>query len=235
MKSAKSVLCALAIVVGTTAIAVAAIPKFCMECNFSGQNIPGSDLSNGVYFASNFESADLAGASFRGSRVVAANFEKSDLRGAAFDGVDCLACNFAAAKLDGATFARSAMAAANFAGFDSRVDTIQLRSLLAGCIACNFSKAQLRGQDLSELPLISIDFSKADLRQVRFDGAMLCWYHNAGPQRQIQCDKLGGAQTAGATFAGVQVCDDPLDRASCSAVPAADFLRLSGLRSLSAP
>ena len=161
--------------------------------------------------------------------MIAANFAKANLSAAAFDGADCLACNFSDAKLDGATFFQVRMAAANFSGFASRLDNGQIRNLLAGCIVCNFSKGKFIGYDLADLPILNIDFGHADLRQVRFDGAIMCWYDGMGAKRAMSCDKLGGAQIDGASFASIKVCDDPLDAPTCTVVPDADFRRSAGI------
>jgi uncharacterized protein YjbI with pentapeptide repeats len=212
-----------------TAFGAGAAPKYCMGCDFKAQHLQGADLSGAVYFAANFKDADLSGASFRGARLIAANFSKANLRGTAFDGADCLACNFSGAKLDGATFLQVRLTAANFSGFDSRLDNAQMRNLLAGCTVCDFSKGKFTGYDLALAPIVDVDFSRADLRQVRFDGAIMCWYQGIGAKSVMACDKLGGAQIEGASFAGIRVCEDPLDERTCTVVAGADFRRNAGI------
>jgi uncharacterized protein YjbI with pentapeptide repeats len=200
-----------------------------MGCDYKAQTLKGADFAGGVYFGANFEGADLTGASFRSARIIAANFGKANLSAAAFDGADCLACNFSNAKLDGATFTQVRLAAANFSGFAAHMDNAQLRNLLAGCVVCNFKKGTFTGYDLAAVPLVNVDFDRADLRQVRFDGAIMCWYEGGAGKRAMACDKLGGAQIEGASFAGIRVCEDPLEATSCTVVSDADFRRYAGI------
>lgn len=229
MNVSKLVLGLLVIVAASSVAGAGAVEKFCLGCDYKAQNLHGADLSGGIYFGSNFEGADLSHASFRSARIIAANFEKANLSAAAFDGADCLACNFSGAKLDGATFTQVRLAAANFSGFNAHMDNAQLRNLLAGCVVCDFKKSTLTGYDLAQVPLISVDFNHADLRQVRFDGAVMCWYNGREPKRAIACDKLAGAQIEGASFAGIRVCEDPLDAKTCTVVADADFRRDAGI------
>ena len=229
MNLSKLTLGILIIVAASTAFGAGAVQKFCMGCDYKAQSLKGADFSGGVYFGANFEGADLTGASFRSSRIVAGNFGKATLNAVAFDGADCLACNFSNAKLDGATFTQVRLAAANFSGFAAHVDNVQLRNLLSGCIVCNFQKSNLTGYDLAGIPLVSVDFGHADLRQVRFDGAIMCWYEEKGSKRAMACDTLGGAQIEGASFAGIRVCEDPLTATTCTVVADADFRRSAGI------
>jgi uncharacterized protein YjbI with pentapeptide repeats len=204
-------------------------PKLCTGCNFAGAQLAGSDLTNAVYSAVNFEGASLERVSFRNAKIIAANFKDADLRGAAFDGAECLACNFEGAKLDRATFIGARMVAANFKGLAASVDSQQLRGLLSGCISCNFSGASLADRDFSGLTLISVDLSQADLRNTKFDGAVLCWYTVNGAQRTLTCDKMAGAIVEGASFRNVQVCDNPLERQGCVPVDMETLRKQSGL------
>jgi uncharacterized protein YjbI with pentapeptide repeats len=204
-------------------------PKLCSGCNFAGAQLSGTDLTNAVYIGANFEGANLERVSFRNAKIIAGNFKDADLRGAAFDGAECLACNFLGAKLDGATFLGSRMIAANFKGFTASVDSQQLRGLLSGCISCNFSGASLAGRDFSGLTLISVDLSQADLRNTKFDGAVLCWYSVNGAQRTLTCDKIADAIVDGATFHNVQLCDNPLERQGCAPVDMETLRKQTGL------
>jgi uncharacterized protein YjbI with pentapeptide repeats len=204
-------------------------PKLCSGCNFAGAQLAGSDLTKAVYVGVNFEGANLERISFRNARILAANFKDADLRGAAFDGAECLACNFEGAKLDGATFTGVQMLAANFKGFAASVDSQQLRGLLSGCMTCNFSGASLAGRDFSGITLISVDFSQADLRNTKFDGAVLCWYSVNGAQRTMACNKMADAIIEGASFRNVQICDNPWERQGCVPVDAATLRKQSGL------
>jgi uncharacterized protein YjbI with pentapeptide repeats len=201
---------------------------FCVGCNFAGQQLAGADFAGGVYVASNFAGANLTGASFRGAQIVAANFEGADLQGVVFDAAECTACNFERTKLDGATFAGARMTAANFVGFSAAVSDPQLRELLSRCVACGFRAASLAGRDLSGAVLAGVDFSQADLRNTRFDGATLCWYVVNVTQRTTKCASLKGARVAGATFRNVRVCADPTDASTCAAVSADALRRYSG-------
>ncbi len=214
-------LSALAPVAARTQPAPAAPPKFCFGCNYAAAKLAGSNLTRATYIGANFERADLSGVSFRNARIVAANFENADLRDATFDGSQCTACNFSGAKLDGATFTDVQMMAANFKNFAASVTDQQLRQLLAGCVSCNFAGSKLAGRDLTAIPLLSVDFSDADLRGTRFDGAVLCWSVVNGTRRQPACDKMAGAETSAASFAGVLICEDPMDRSTCTPVDAA--------------
>ena len=195
-------------------------PKFCTGCNYAGAKLAGSDFTRGAYIGVNFAGADLAGASFRNARILAANFENADLRGAAFDSAQCTACNFIGARLDGATFTGTQMMAANFKNFAASVTDEQLRQLLAGCVSCNFTGSKLAGRDLSGIALVSVDLSGADLQGTRFDGAVLCWTVMNETQRRPTCDKMAGAQTSAASFAGVLLCENPPDRSTCHSVDA---------------
>ena len=206
----------------------AAVPKFCSGCNFAGGNLAGSIFDDGTYVGVNFEGADLRGASFRGARLMAINFDGANLENGAFDGAQCTACNFSAAKLSGATFTKVTMLAANFKNFAARVDDAQLRSLLSGCVSCNFSGAELAGRDLSGATLLSVDLSGADLRGTRFDGAVLCWETIEGTKAQIGCDTMANAQTAGASFAEVMRCEDPIARRACTLVDAKTLIQKAG-------
>ncbi len=109
------------------------------------------------------------------------------------------------------------------------MDNAQLRNLLAGCTVCNFSKARLTGYDLAQLTIVDVDFGHADLRQVRFDGAIMCWYSYAATKRAMSCDTLSGAQVAGASFAAIRICEDPLDARTCTVVADGDFRRRAGI------
>jgi uncharacterized protein YjbI with pentapeptide repeats len=204
-------------------------PKLCSGCNFAGAQLAGTDLTNAVYIAANFEGANLERVSFRNARIIAGNFKDADLRAAAFDGAECLACNFEGAKLDGATFTGVRMIAANFKGFAASVDSQQLRALVSGCITCNFSGASLAGRDFSGLTLISVDFSQADLRGTKFDGAVLCWYSVNGAQRTLTCDKMADAIVDAATFRNVQLCENPLEHQGCTPVDMETLRKQSGL------
>lgn len=211
-------LCAFAPVAATAQSARPTVPKFCAGCNFANAKLAGADLTHAKYIGVNFQSADLSGVSFRNARIVAANFENADLRNAAFDGAQCTACNFLGARLDGTTFTGVQMMAANFKSFAASVTDEQLRQLLAGCFTCNFAGSQLAGRDLTGIPLISVDFSGANLQGTRFDGSVLCWNVVEKTQRHPACDKMAGAQTSAASFAGVLLCDDPMDRSTCKPV-----------------
>jgi uncharacterized protein YjbI with pentapeptide repeats len=214
-------LCAIASASAAAQNAKATVPKFCAGCNYAAAKLVGSDFTGGKYIGVNFEGADVSGASFRDARILAANFENADLRNAAFDGAQCTACNFIGAKLGGATFTGAQMMAANFKDFAASVTDEQLRQLLSGCVSCNFSGGRLAARDLTGIPLLSVDFSGADLQGTRFDGAILCWDMMNETQRQPACDKMGGAQTSAASFAGVLICENPMDRSTCSPVDAA--------------
>jgi uncharacterized protein YjbI with pentapeptide repeats len=193
---------------------------FCGGCNFAGSQLANTDFSNVVYVGSNFAGAELRGASFHGAKLVAANFQGADLSQADFDDVECTACNFQGAEFDGASFSNVRMVAANFGGFSGKLADASLRSLLGGCIFCDFREASLAGRDLSGTVLIGVDLSQADIRNAKFNGAVLCWYIVNGTKRATKCDTMKGAQTAGASFAGVLLCTDPTEAQSCTAVPA---------------
>lgn len=213
----------------TPQAAATSAPKLCTGCNFANAQLSGSDFTRATYIGVNFDTASLAHVSFRDAKILAANFKGADLSGAAFNGAECLACNFAGAKLDGATFIGVQMIAANFERFAASVDTPQLRGLISSCISCNFSGGTLAGKDFSGLTIISVDFSKADLRNSRFDNAVLCWYNVNGTQRAMSCDKMAGALVDGTTFNNVQVCDNPLERQGCAPVDPETLRKLSGL------
>jgi len=204
-----------------------AILHYCMGCNFSAATLSGGDFSGVTYVGTNFAGTLLERASFRGAHLVAANFQGADLRGAAFDDVECMACNFEGAKLDAATFAGVRMIAANFSGFSAAVSDADLRGLMGGCVACSFRSAMLAGRDLSGVTMIDVDLSQADLRNARFNGAVLCWYVVNGSQRGAKCNKLTGARVDGASFLGILICADPSEARSCTAVTAADLRRQS--------
>ena len=201
-------------------LAAAPVPKFCAGCNYENAKLAGADLTRASYIGVNFAGADLSGASFRNARILAANFENADLRNAAFDGAQCTACNFIGAKFDGATFTGAQMMAANFKNFNASVTDEQLRQLLSGCVSCNFQSSRLGGRDLTGIALLSVDFSGSDLQGTRFDGSVLCWDTVNGAARTPTCDKMAGAQTSAASFAGVLLCEDPMDRSTCSRVDA---------------
>jgi uncharacterized protein YjbI with pentapeptide repeats len=204
------------------------VPKFCQGCNFASAQLSNSDFTDAVLVGNDFTSASLVNATFTGARIIAANFLNADLRGAHFDSVDCIACNFQGARLDGATFTNVRLTAANFAAFTSPIDNAELRALLGGCLSCDFRAGLLRGQDLSGLSLIGVNFSTADLRAVNFSGAVLCWYGGNGTARKPICDDMHDAQTTGAKFANVQLCDNPLTHTGCSAVPMSTLRQYMG-------
>lgn len=205
-----------------------ALPHYCMGCNFAGSQLAGRDFTGGVLVGSNFAGAQLSAASFRGAKIIAANFQGADLTRVVFDGAECTACNFQGAKLDGATFSGARMVAANFSGFAAAVTDAALRELLGGCAACNFQAASLAGRDLSGTLMIGVDLARADLRNTRFDGAVLCWYVVNGSRGGTKCDGLKDARVEGASFRGVRLCRDPADAATCTAVSGADLQRDSG-------
>jgi uncharacterized protein YjbI with pentapeptide repeats len=205
-----------------------AVPHVCTGCSFAGTSLAGADFGGDDYVGTDFSGSDLRRASFRGARLVAANFQGAKLGRAAFDGALCVACNFDGANLDEATFAQSHMIAANFLGFHAALAPGQLGESLSHCISCNFRGSSLAGADLSGATLISVDFSNADLRNVRFDDAVVCWSVVVRTQAQTACDGLAGAQVAGATFRRVLKCDDPAARASCNPVDADTLRRYSG-------
>jgi uncharacterized protein YjbI with pentapeptide repeats len=202
--------------------------RFCFGCNFAGTQFASTDFSDVVYVGSNFAGAPLHGASFRGAKLVAANFQGADLSASDFDDSECTACNFEGAKLDGASFDSARLVAANFVGFSGKVTDETLRGLLSECYACSFRGASFRGRDLSGLSMIGVDLSGADLRDAKLNGAVLCWYAIDGNVRKTQCAKMKGAQAAGASFAGVLVCVDPVEAQSCTAVTADELRRDSG-------
>jgi uncharacterized protein YjbI with pentapeptide repeats len=202
------------------------IPSHCSGCNLAGLSLEGSDFTRNVFVGANFAGSDLRNASFKDARLVGANFEAVDLRGADFAGAECTACNFMGAKLERATFEDVLMVAANFHGFDAAgIDPAQVRALLSGCFVCNFGKGNFHGLDLSKLPLVQIDFAGADLRGVNFDGAVLCRYVVDRNQRSMACDSLQGAQTEGASFHDVRLCDDPVMQSGCTTVDPASLER----------
>jgi uncharacterized protein YjbI with pentapeptide repeats len=213
-----------------TLLAVLAAPvlHFCMGCNLAGMPLSGADFDGSLYVATNFEGAALDRASFRGAKLVAVNFENADLRGAVFDSAECTACNFDKAKLDGATFSGSRMTAANFKGFAAAVSDAALAQLLSGCAACNFQSAALAGRDLSGVTAIGADFSAADLRHTKLDGAVLCAYTLNQTQRAIKCANLAGARVDGASFIHIRVCTDPQDASTCALIDADSLRRYSG-------
>jgi uncharacterized protein YjbI with pentapeptide repeats len=201
---------------------------FCFGCNFGSERQVDSDFSDVVYIAVNFAGAALRGASFRGAKLVAANFEGADLSQVNFDDAECTACNFEGAKLDGATFTSARMVAANFTGFSSKISDDALRALLSACYKCSFRDADFVGRDLSGVSMIGTDLTQADLRDAKFNGAVLCWYAVDGAQRSTQCATMKDARVAGASFPGVLVCEDPLEAQACTAVTAAELRRDSG-------
>jgi uncharacterized protein YjbI with pentapeptide repeats len=203
------------------------IPSACAGCMLAGMALEHADFSGAIYVGTNFEGADLREASFRGAKLVAVNFRNADLSGAAFDGAECTACNFLGAKFDGATFSGVRIVAANFAGFAASIDNAQARALLSGCFACNFSKSNFSGRDLSKLPLVQVDFSQADLRGANLDGAILCRYSVNGTQRAIVCDNLKDAQTAGASFRNIQLCENALQQTGCTTIDPQTLQRYS--------
>lgn len=203
-------------------------PRFCFGCNFAGTQLSNTDFSDVVYVGSNFASASLSGASFREAKLVAANFQGADLSHADFDDSECTACNFEGAKLDGATFTSARIVAANFGGFSSKLTDEALRALLSGCYSCNFRSASLAGRDLSGVSMMGADLSQADLRNAKFNGAVLCWYVVNGNARSTKCVTMHGARVEGASFAGVLLCGDPLEARSCTAVGAEELRRDSG-------
>jgi len=203
-------------------------PRYCMGCNYAGAQLAGRDFSGNTLVGANFAGAQLSGTSFRGAKIVAANFQGADLSRVIFDGSECTACNFQSAKLDGATFAGVRIVAANFAGFAGAVTDAAARDLLTGCVACNFRAASLAGRDLSGISLIGVDLTGADLRNTRFDSAVLCWPVVNGSQRASKCATLKDARVEGASFRGVRLCRDPSDAATCTPVTAAALQRDSG-------
>lgn len=203
-------------------------PHYCVGCNFEAAQLAGDDFSGDVLVGSNFAGAQLSGASFRAAKIVGANFQGADLRRVTFDGAECTACNFSEAKLDGATFAGARMVAANFVGFAAAINDAALRDLLGGCAVCNFQMASLAGRDLSGILMIGVDLARADLRNTRFDGAVLCWYVVNGSVHATKCIGLKDARTDGASFRGVRICRDPADSATCTAVTGAALQRDSG-------
>lgn len=201
---------------------------YCTGCNFVGSTLSNADFSDVTYVGSTFAGAVLDHASFRGAHLVAANFQSADLRDAVFDDSDCTACNFQDAKLDGASFSGVRIVAANFEGFSSQISDDALRALLAGCVACNFKGASLAGRDLSGVTMIGADLAQADLRNARFNGAVLCWYVVNGALHTTKCITLAGARVTGASFLGVLICADPSEARSCTAVNATALRRDSG-------
>lgn len=166
------------------------------------------------------------GCNFAGSKLSDADF--SGVTYVVFDDSDCTACNFQDAKLDGASFSGVRIVAADFEGFSSAISDDALRGLLAGCVACNFKAASLAGRDLSGVTMIGTDFGQADLRNARFNGAVLCWYVVNGEQQTTRCVTLAGARVTGASFLGVLICADPSEARSCTAVNATALRRDSG-------
>lgn len=201
------------------------VPHYCMGCNFAGGQLAGRDFSGDVLVGANFAGAQLSGASFHGAKIVAANFQSADLSRVTFDGAECTACNFQAAKFDGATFSGARIVAANFVGFASAVTDAALRDLLGACVVCDFRSASLSGRDLSGALMIGVDLTRADLRNTRFDGAVLCWYTVNGSQRSTKCATLKDARVDGASFRNVRICRDPSDAATCEPVTAAALQR----------
>lgn len=199
-----------------------------MGCNFAGSKLSDTDFSGVTYVGPNFAGAVLDHASFRGAHLVAANFQGADLRSVVFDDSDCTACNFQDAKLDGASFSGVRIVAANFEAFSSAISDDALRALLAGCVACNFKAASLAGRDLSGVTMIGTDFAQADLRNARFNGAVLCWYVVNEAQHTTKCVTLADARVTGASFLGVLICADPSEARSCTAVNATALRRDSG-------
>lgn len=208
-----------------TAVAATATPspppKFCTGCDLAGAQLAGADFTNAFYVGTNFANADLRNVTFRHARIVAANFKEADMTGAIFDAAQCMACNFEDAKLGGASFASVQFTATNFSGFQGELGAVALRDLLTGCFYCNFSGANFTGRDFSMLPLISIDFSRTDLTNANFDGAVLCSYSLKKTAWVMTCDSFAGANVKGASFTNVQVCEDPINRRGCVSLPAA--------------
>lgn len=213
---------------GVLLAVVLAPPHACMNCNLAGMQLSGSDFSGVVYVGTNFEGAKLERVSFRRAKLVAANFQNADLRGAAFDVADCTACNFDGANLDGATFSGVSMTAANFNGFAGTIADSQLRELFAGCVACNFQSESLAGRDLSGVTAFGVDFSKADLRGTKFDGATLCTYAIDQTQRTVKCASFHDARVEGASFLNIRLCSNWQDPRTCTGVDAQSLRRYSG-------
>jgi uncharacterized protein YjbI with pentapeptide repeats len=119
----------------------------------------------------------------------------------------CFGCNYAGAALAGSDFSE----AVNFHNADLRNAAFDGATFAkARMVAANFSgfassvdfsESSLGGRDLSGVALIATKFAKADLRGTNF---------------------------AGANFASVQLCDDPLARSGCTNVTAAALRKNSG-------
>lgn len=220
MRLLSTLACTILLVGAWTQCGDARVPNFCSGCDFSKATLSHANFDGAAYIGINFDATDLHDASFRGARLVGINFNKADLEGAAFHGAQCTACNFSGANLSGATFSKALMVATNFKGFAGTLADKELRSLLSGCVSCDFSGADLAGRDLSQTTPISVDFSRANLTNTLFDGAVLCWETFAQSGRQMRCDPMANAQTSGASFAAVVACDDPLERTGCTQVDA---------------
>jgi uncharacterized protein YjbI with pentapeptide repeats len=232
VRTLAAALCALALVTLCPIGARAGVPKVCTGCNLAGSNLRGDDFSNAVYIGANFSGSDLERVNFSHANLTGADFENADLRKADFSEANCTGCNLEGARLDGATFDGTNVTGGNLRGFDGRIGDAVLRSLLDRCVGCNLSDAKLGRRDLSGIRLIGIDFSSADLRGTKFDGAQVCW-HNTDHvdgydiRSTIDCIDLRGAQVAGASFRGVKLCDSAGGSRSCSAVDAQTLRRYS--------
>ena len=134
--------------------------------NFSGSNLPESDLAGVTAHKGKFTGSQLRGSDFSGADLSGSTFKASDLRDANFDATNLSDCNFYALDLSGASFNRSILVRARFtaSGLDGAV--------FAGVALSNvaFITTDLTKASFSECSFEDVTFDKSDLSGLCLDG-----------------------------------------------------------------
>ena len=146
------------------------------DCDLSGLDLRGLNLSEGHFVNCDFSGADLEDAHFVGSDLFSAcfdkanltrtNFSRSDMRGARFDGAE-----LDSATLDGADLGRGVVFrhGAREGSFSESISSFRNANLRG----TNLAEAKLSGVNFEGAALHGVNMQGADLRGANFSGAKL--------------------------------------------------------------
>ncbi len=157
--------------------------------NFSGSNLPESDLAGVTIHKGKFEGSALRGSNFVGADLTGSSFNASDTREANFDGANLTDCKFYALDLRDASFDKTILVRTEFNTSDltqakfSNVKLIDVKlnmtdlreTIFENCVfsGVDFKYADLRGLCLDGQTFIGVKFDNAALNEATFKGATL--------------------------------------------------------------
>lgn len=157
--------------------------KECQNCNLSGVNLNGANLSNAKLY-----DANLRGAVLSRANLYHAKLRNSSLADAKLDNANLYQANLSDADLEGADLTKANLAQADLENTNLGNANLSSAFLVGGrLISTNLVEANLSNANLKDTTLKQANLSKARLDGANLTGATLCNY------KKSKCANLDGA------------------------------------------